>query len=253
MDIFSWNGHQFVQVPGSLEQIAVGDFEGRAVWGINADSDIFKFNPTSGAFEQVPGKLVSISVAGLAVAGNPSVWGINANSDIFTFNSGAFEPVPGKLTSISVGNEDVWGINADSDIFKFNPTSGAFEQVPGKLVSISARLRQVWGINADSDIFKFNPTSGAFEQVPGKLVSINGDGWGLNDANDIFLFGGQQFKQVPGKLISIASFGGIAVWGISPSLEVFTLDATTDGLFQQRPGSLQQIAVDAQGFAWGLV
>jgi len=110
MNIFSWNGQKFVQVPGSLEQIAVGDFEGRAVWGVNANSDVFKFNPTSGAFEQVTGKLVSISAAGPSVAGNPpSVWGINANSDIFTFNAstGAFEQVPGKLVSISAGRGQV--------------------------------------------------------------------------------------------------------------------------------------------------
>src|SRR3954463_4733783 len=95
MDIFKGNGLGFVQIPGSLEQIAVGDFQNRAVWGINASSDIFRLNPGSNLFEQVAGKLTSISVGDAN-----SVGGINASSDIFRFNpsSNLFEQVAGKLT-----------------------------------------------------------------------------------------------------------------------------------------------------------
>ncbi|MBV9309663.1 MAG: hypothetical protein JOZ73_02465 [Solirubrobacterales bacterium] len=256
MNIYRWDGSEFVQVPGSLDQIAIGSFEGRAVWGINANSDIFKFDPDSGSFKQVEGKLTTISVGDV-----DAIWGINANSDIFRFDpaSGSFKQVQGKLTSISVSDaSSIWGINANSDIFRFDPVSGSFKQVQGKLTSISAGATDggTWGINANSDIFRFDPASGFFEQVQGKLTSIYGgdspSAWGLDDAQDIFVFQGQSFVQVPGKLVLMAVWNGFQ-WGINASLHVFERGVTeTEGAFLQVPGQLRKIAVDQEGFAWGL-
>jgi hypothetical protein len=48
-----------------------------SVWGIDANQNIFVFDPISGSFVQVPGQLTQISVFG----GN--VWGITANQTIF--------------------------------------------------------------------------------------------------------------------------------------------------------------------------
>jgi hypothetical protein len=179
--IYKFNGNEFVQVAGSLTHISVG--ADGTVWGINAASDIYRFNTTTGAFQQVSGLLTSISVGN-----STAVWGINAASDIYRFNTatGAFQQVSGLLTSISVGADGtVWGINAASEIYRFNTATGAFQHVSGLLTSISVGdSTAVWGINAASEIYRFNTATGAFQQVSGLLasISVGGDGaaWGIN-------------------------------------------------------------------------
>jgi hypothetical protein len=53
---------------------------GTDVWGVNASNEIFRFNPNSQLFEQIPGSLVQIAI-GLG----SGVWGINASNEIFKF------------------------------------------------------------------------------------------------------------------------------------------------------------------------
>ena len=57
--------NEFFQVPGRLNQIAVGyvydSTAGNAVWGL-VNSLIYRFNFASKVFEPVPGRLTSISV-----------------------------------------------------------------------------------------------------------------------------------------------------------------------------------------------
>ena len=125
----------FVQVPGRLDQIAVGygvdSGTGNGVWGL-AGSQPYRFNFTSNAFEPVPGRLTSISVVDRS-----NVWGLNS-TNIFWFDPGSnnFVQVPGQLTSISVGlsndstgsvvNDEVWGVNANGDIFRYVTRSHPF-------------------------------------------------------------------------------------------------------------------------------
>lgn len=108
----------FRQIPGSLTAIAVGG-QGTEVWGINANQNVFRLDPTSLSFVNVPGKLISLAVGG-PLLGPIGVWGINANQNIFVFDfsSQQFEQVPGQLTQISVFGLVVWGINANQNVFR---------------------------------------------------------------------------------------------------------------------------------------
>jgi hypothetical protein len=270
-DIFRFDGTRFVRVPGSLRQIAVGS--STAVWGVNDDSDIFKFNLNTGFFEQVPGKLQFVRVGQTG-----EVWGLNANSDIFQLNSstGLFDQVPGKLHDIEVAAGGfAWGINANSDIFIFENKIN--KQIPGKLEIISVGPHgNPWGINASSDIFRLNPDSFLFEQVPGKLTTITvGDDaplenfaqvWGLNvrprNPGDLFTFhdifrfdlASGLFEQVPGELMIIAA-SAEDIWGINAFHDVFRFDPQArnfQGAFEPVPGQqLDAIAVGING-VWGL-
>jgi Tectonin domain len=116
-NIFSYDGTQFVQIPGQLTQISVGG-AGTEVWGINASQQIFRYNFVSKTFIQVPGSLKMISVGG--PVGNVGVWGVNAANSVFEFVEGTgFVQIPGLLTQIAVFGDSVWGINSNQDIFRF--------------------------------------------------------------------------------------------------------------------------------------
>ena len=253
-EIFQLVGEQFLPVPGELLQISLGN--GQSVWGINASSEIFRLNTSTGRFEQVPGQLTSISVGRDNIA---AVFGINASSDIFHFfPSTGFQLIPGQLTSISVGLATLaWGINKSSDIFIFDIGEGSFEQVQGQLTSISAGADgTVWGINASSGIFRSNASTRSFEHIPGSLASISaaadGTAWGINASSDIFHFvPGTGFQQVPGSLASISAGADGTAWGINRSSEVFRFDPGS-GSFKQVPGILNRLVASTDGSVWGI-
>jgi virginiamycin B lyase len=115
-NVYSYNGTQFVQMPGLLTQIAVGGL-GAEVWGINASQQIFRFNGHANAFVQIPGNLKTIAVGG--PSGNVGVWGINAANNVYEFDGTGFVQVPGQLTQIAVFGDSVWGINSNQDIFRY--------------------------------------------------------------------------------------------------------------------------------------
>jgi hypothetical protein len=65
---FNSNSNAFVQIPGLLKTIAVGGPSGNVgVWGINAANNVYEFDGTG--FVQVPGQLTQIAVFGDAVWG----------------------------------------------------------------------------------------------------------------------------------------------------------------------------------------
>lgn len=54
--------------------------KGDHVWGVNQNDDIYHRKGHHGKWEQIPGKLKQISVAG---KNGQFVWGVNANDDIY--------------------------------------------------------------------------------------------------------------------------------------------------------------------------
>jgi hypothetical protein len=183
---------QFLQVPGSLAQIAVGVGYSKChpyeVWGINGSSQIYRYNSCTGQFEQIAGLLKQLSVGG------GDVWGINDSKQIFRFDpqTSTFKQLPGLLSQIAVGVDGVWGINA-SQIYQFDPSTGHFVQLRGSLTQITAGGNGVWGINTSSQIFRFDPGSQLFTQAaPGSLATISvgtgGDVWGVNASNQVYAF-----------------------------------------------------------------
>jgi len=192
----------FGQIPGYLTQIAEG--ADGAVWGL-ANGSIYRFNPATQSFEQIPGYLNQ-----LAVGGDGAVWGL-ANGSIYRFNPAtqSFYQIPGYLNQLAVGGDGaVWGL-ANGSIYRFNPATQSFEQNPGYLTQIAEGSGgAVWGL-ANGSIYRFNPATQSFEQIPGYLtqIAVEADGavWGLANGS-IYRFNPatQSFEQIPGYLTQIA-------------------------------------------------
>ena len=88
--IYKYDGTDFQQVPGALEQISAG--ADGSVWGLNGDGLIYKYDGNN--FVNVPGYLKEISVGN-----KDNVWGVNKNiltgfADIFKYDGSKFVQVP---------------------------------------------------------------------------------------------------------------------------------------------------------------
>jgi M6 family metalloprotease-like protein len=247
-------GSGFLNVPGLLSQIAVGD-RGET-WGINDKGGVFCYDALLG-FYQVPGILSKI-----AVGGPDAVWGLTSDGRVYQLQAGifvgTFVQVAGSLTQISVGKDGaMWGINAKSEIFRFDAAARALVQVPGSLRQIAVgNAGNVWGINAEGAIYRMQ--NNRFDlNVPGSLtqISVGGDGavWGINEAQQIFHYDSvaNRFDQIPGtitlKKISVGNAGNVA--GINSEGAVYLFDV---GRFIRISGVLSEIAVGPEGSIWGL-
>lgn len=260
LNIYRFNGSRFVQVPGSLTQIAVGA-DGRgvgsavlvpdsAVWGINEHKGIFRFNPSNRLFEKMPGTLEQI-----AVGSSFHIWGVNVRQEIYRFDGSQFVQIPGSLRQIAVGADGaVWGLNAADEIYNWSPTTRQFEQIPGKLQTIAVGSRDVvWGLSrgnytGDGSLFQthkiwqLNSTTQLFEQ------RLPTPGWGI-----------------PAESLSVIAVGpdGV-VFGIRPGQEILTFDPArvkppTPGLpysgesgWADVPGLLETISVGSRAHVWGI-
>jgi Tectonin domain len=231
-NIFEFDGIAFQNVPGNLTQIAA---DGATVWGINANGNVFKFDPNQAGFVQIQGNLSQIAAHGGAT------WGIDANQNVYEYDGTGFVQVPGKLTQIAVDGPAVWGINASQNVFRFsevvinnNRLAGGFQQIPGSLtaIAVGALGSVVWGIDANQNVFRFDDASQTFVNVPGKLKSLAvggpllgpNDVWGIDANQNIFVFSASslRFMQVPGQLTQISVFG-LNVWGINANQNIFRL------------------------------
>jgi hypothetical protein len=72
-------GQKFVSRGCCLAQIQAG---GNGVWGLAADNTIYRSEPSTFDFVQIPGALVSISVGT-----GGGVWGINSSHQVFKFTT----------------------------------------------------------------------------------------------------------------------------------------------------------------------
>jgi len=68
---------------GSLARVAAGRGE---VWGLNASDQIYRFNSSTKQFLQIPGSLTQIAVGGGTLLQADEVWGVNASDQIYRFN-----------------------------------------------------------------------------------------------------------------------------------------------------------------------
>ena len=182
----------FSKVPGVLSLIAVGpgyqdNCHPYEVWGINASTQILRYNFCGKTFDQVPGSLTSLTVGG------GDMWGLNGNGQIFRFNfaTGGFDQLPGLLTQITVGPNGFWGL-FDTQIYEFYDNIQNFSQLPGVLTQIQAGGNGVWGLNSSGFIYRLEPSTSTFVQIPGTLARISvGSGagvWGINGAKEAYRF-----------------------------------------------------------------
>ena len=69
----------FAQLPGSLIWIQAG---GDGVWGVDAFDQLFRLEPSTSTFVQVPGKFFYVSVGS-----GPGVWAVGFAHDVYAFSA----------------------------------------------------------------------------------------------------------------------------------------------------------------------
>ena len=94
-----------------------------------------------------------------------------------------------------------------------------------------------------------------WEQISGKLKQISvGDGgevWGVNSANDIYRYNGNQtWTQIAGKLKHVSVGQNGVVWGIGPSDTIHRYNG--NNTWTTISGSLKQVDVGPLGEVWGV-
>lgn len=142
------SAQHFKQITGTpLSQIAAGRKE---VWGLY-NSRIYRFNPNTESFDQIPGALTQIAVGGGTLMQSDEVWGIN-NGEVyrFNFNTNTFDSVPGgpkpckfcivvsfSQIAVGAGYEDnchpyeVWVTTSFvGSIYRYNYCTSQLENVP---------------------------------------------------------------------------------------------------------------------------
>ncbi|HTU48586.1 MAG TPA: tectonin domain-containing protein [Bryobacteraceae bacterium] len=94
-------------IPGSLTQLSVG-VDG-AVWGLDAQSNVYQFDPQTSGLALMLGSLPQISAGS-----STNVWGLDAQGLIYRFKmvTQSRQSVPGQLAQIRVAFDvSVWGVN----------------------------------------------------------------------------------------------------------------------------------------------
>lgn len=245
----------FSMVPGALKQVAVG--ADGSVWGVNAQQQIFFYNPDPG-WTYIPGALTQI-----AAGSSTAIWGINAQQQIYRWNSAnsKWVNVPGSLVQIAVGADgDVWGINSESSIYHYNAQTGFFGQVAGTLSQIKVgSAGAVYGLNGEGAIYWYNPGTGYFQWITGTFgftdveVGHDGDLWAVknNLAYHYDVVHNTMNAAGATNIAQLAVGSGADVFGLSTAGEIFQWNAQSAN-WMQIPGNLTSIAVGANGAVWGI-
>jgi virginiamycin B lyase len=107
-------------VPGELAQLSVAS-DG-TVWGINAQQQIYRFDPASQSWVNVPGSLVQISVGSAT-----DIWGVNYVGQVYTWDfAKGWANVPGSLQQVKAAFDGaVWGVDAAGGLYQWNSNSGS--------------------------------------------------------------------------------------------------------------------------------
>lgn len=243
--------------PGSIAQLAVG--YGAAVFGLNAEQQIYEWSASAGSWTEIPGALTSI-----AVGANGSVWGINSAQDIYRFGGATRQfqtllQIPGSLTQISVGVDgSVWGLNS-GNVEYFNSGTQSFETLttapPLTQLSVGAGA-DVWGVDASGNIYQYDATTATWNTIPGELnlIQVGADGsvWGINLASQIYTydFNDSAWVNIPGSLKTLSVGADGAVWGVNAQQQIYNFVSPQS--WAQSPGALTQVAVGSAANVWGI-
>jgi Tectonin domain len=239
------SAQHFQQITGSLKRVAVGYAE---VWGLNG-SQIYRFNPGTKTFGQIPGSFTQVAVGGGTLLQRDEVWGLDPSGHIFRFNfsTKAFAYVPGvrwgccrpglQLSQIAVGEGDeqlfgsdichpyeVWGIDPASNMFRYNYCSYLFDPIPtpNPFTVIATGGGDVWGLDEYAQIWHYNyqipawtqATGGYFGTLQQIAVGVN-DVWGLDGNGAVYRYNptSNQFNLVQTPAATAATETQIAAGG----------------------------------------
>merc|ERR1712176_1261254 len=206
-------------------------------------------------WQRIGGALTNVDVSN-----KDHVWGVNRGQSIYRWTGSAWENIPGKLIQISVGESGVWGVNAGHDIFYRTGTYGdvntggsAWERVAGKLMQIDVDEDEVVGTNAANLIFR-SPVGPAEEVEPAEPADKGKEEVEKEKEEDTSKGNGVQtaiqatWKQIPGGLTRISK-GESGVWGVNSNDQIYKLNA--DGKsWTEIAGRLVQVSSGAS--VWGV-
>ena len=114
-----------------------------AVWGVNDQNQVFRWNSSRNEFEVMPG----ISLKQVSVGTDGEVWGIDPDDSVYRWTGSQWQQVQGmKIKQLSVRNgQEVWGVDADNHLFRW--TGSAWEPIGFTTAFVSAGADgTVWGI-----------------------------------------------------------------------------------------------------------
>ena len=274
----------FMQIPGSLTQIAVGRAE---VWGLNG-SNIYRFNAGQQKFNQITGSLAQIAVGGGSLLQQDEVWGVNAAGQVFQYNLNLneFDFVPGtSLNQIAVGEGDmdnchpyeVWGIGSGGSLWRYNRCKSEFQRYDlAAYNSVAVGRNDIWGIRQDGTVIHFSPgvdgEEAVYSQNLQQIASGINDIWAIDKEGGIHRYDGNTGAfDSPSFCDCIAgqvAAGGDGVWMASLnkqgprtiSVSQFAYSSTSgydesgffNPVFSMLAGvsSVQQLAVGSGGGVW---
>jgi hypothetical protein len=201
---------KWIQIPGWLETIAIGD--DNSLWGANSSRSIFFGEQPSASnpgWRQLPGLALMIDgkSRNLATVVGTNRMGLNSYG-IYRWTGSNWHDYRGAAgTWISIGSDGVvYHANSVGDLYV--DEGRGWQYVRGNVAQVSVGNKDnVWIVEQSGRVLR---KSGAtFVTVPGQLsrVAVSGDGSkvvGVNGNDDIFVWDGKAWVQIPGKLRNIS-------------------------------------------------
>jgi hypothetical protein len=127
-----------------------------------------------------------------------------------------------------------------------------WNQISGNLRWVSVGSDgTVWGVNTANNIYRY--AGNQWQQIPGALRQISvgnaNNVWGVNAAGNIYFWTGSAWQQVAGALTNVSVAPDGTVWGVNSAGNIYRRSGST---WQQIPGALVQISVGSASIVWGV-
>ena len=192
---YSLNKSSWVNIPGILSKLAVGDFNGNGysdVAGLNVAGRIY-YTTNRSAWTNIPGVMSFLAAGDLNGNGEDDLAGINSTGKIYyTYNKTSWANIPGRLASIAVGDlnndgkYDVVGLSSTGKIY-FSTDKATWSTIPGRLSKLAVGdfngdgVDDIAGLNSTGKIYYTTDKGVLWKTIPGMLASLaigdlNGDG-----------------------------------------------------------------------------
>jgi len=278
--VFRFENGEFIQKPGNLQQISVGDPD--TIWGVNDKSQVFVWNghafslildfPNSGPFFDVvratqghvwamdtntkglvfidPNRtFTNLDVEGKrfrnVVAGNQQAWAITGESTYLLGNGGDFTKFDLPLQQISCGPDgNPWGLDSDGGVFFFDSDNRDFHQLDAVIfdqISVGASFPG----RGELQVW-------ALKRNDETLIPTH-DVWRAvqNDNNpDLFEFHLLEHAEL--MIVSAGTANGEDVWGINHFHKIFQFDGNE---FVSRDDSRREwkaVSIGLRNEVWAL-
>lgn len=229
-----------------------------AVWGVNEQNEVFRWDVPRNAFVRMPGSLKQV-----AVGADGEVWGIDPDGNVRRWLNAQWQSVPGNLRQLAVRNaQEVWGVDDANALSRW--TGSAWEPVeedghpvlPAAYVSAGAD-GTVWGIAPeDGGIVTISawleshtlyplqkPGSGHLKRIS---VTDGNRAWAIDDSAQLFQWTEPDWHHADGDYRDVVQAANGELWRLAGDGTVlFSKDPSAAAQQMQSSLLLKQIAVGA--------